>query len=29
MMPSGLFENLTQTEIVNLIGYLKTNKRVE
>lgn len=29
MMPSGLFENLTQAEIVNLIGYLKTNKRVE
>lgn len=29
MMPSGLFENLTQKEIVNLIGYLKTNKRVE
>jgi putative membrane-bound dehydrogenase-like protein len=29
MMPSGLFENLTQKEIVNLMGYLKTNKRVE
>jgi putative membrane-bound dehydrogenase-like protein len=29
MMPSGLFENLTQAEIVNLIGYLKTKKRVE
>jgi len=29
MMPSGLFENLTQAEIVNLMGYLKTNKRVE
>jgi len=29
MMPSGLFENLTHEEIVNLMGYLKTNKRVE
>jgi putative membrane-bound dehydrogenase-like protein len=29
MMPSGLFENLSQEEIVNLMGYLKTNKRVE
>lgn len=29
MMPSGLFENLTQTEIVNLIAYLKTNKRID
>ncbi|WP_332914178.1 c-type cytochrome [Algoriphagus boritolerans] len=29
MMPSGLFENLTQAEIVNLMAYLKTNKRVE
>jgi putative heme-binding domain-containing protein len=29
MMPSGLFENLTKDEIVNLMGYLKTNKRVD
>jgi putative heme-binding domain-containing protein len=29
MMPSGLFENLTKDEIVNLIAYLKTNKRVD
>ncbi|WP_343855111.1 PVC-type heme-binding CxxCH protein [Algoriphagus jejuensis] len=29
MMPTGLFENLTQAEIVNLMAYLKTNKRVD
>jgi putative membrane-bound dehydrogenase-like protein len=29
MMPSGLFENLSQEEIVNLTAYLKTNKRIE
>lgn len=29
MMPAGLFENLTKEEIVNLMAYLKTNKRVE
>lgn len=29
MMPTGLFENLSQEEIVDLMGYLKTNKRVE
>lgn len=29
MMPTGLFENLSQEEIVNLMGYLKTNKRVD
>uniref|UniRef100_UPI00359352E4 hypothetical protein n=1 Tax=Aquiflexum sp. TaxID=1872584 RepID=UPI00359352E4 len=29
MMPPGLFENLTEKEIVDLMGYLKTNKRVD
>jgi len=29
MMPTGLFENLSQEEIVNLMGYLKTNRRVD
>ncbi|MEB2781479.1 PVC-type heme-binding CxxCH protein [Algoriphagus sp. C2-6-M1] len=29
MMPSGLFENLTQTEIIDLVEYLKTNKRID
>lgn len=29
MMPTGLFENLNPKEIADLMGYLKTNKRVE
>lgn len=29
MMPPGLFENLTEKEIVDLMGYLKTNKRID
>ncbi|MDA0315846.1 MAG: PmoA family protein [Bacteroidetes bacterium] len=29
MMPSGLFENLSQEEIINLMAYLKTNKRID
>ena len=29
MMPTGLFENLSQKEIINLVGYLKTNRRVD
>ena len=29
MMPTGLFENLSQEEIVNLMAYLKTNRRVD
>jgi hypothetical protein len=29
MMPPGLFENLSEKEIVDLMGYLKTNKRVD
>ncbi|WP_194974291.1 PVC-type heme-binding CxxCH protein [Aquiflexum lacus] len=29
MMPPGLFENLTEKEIVDLMGYLRTMKRVD
>ncbi|MFD2203334.1 PVC-type heme-binding CxxCH protein [Shivajiella indica] len=29
MMPPGLFENLTEKEIVELMAYLKTNKKVD
>jgi putative membrane-bound dehydrogenase-like protein len=29
MMPPGLFENLTEKQIVDLMGYLKTNKKIE
>jgi putative heme-binding domain-containing protein len=28
MMPSGLFENLSKDEIVNLMAYLKINKKI-
>jgi putative heme-binding domain-containing protein len=28
MMPSGLFENLSKDEIVNLMAYLKINKKL-
>jgi hypothetical protein len=29
MMPPGLFENLSENEIVDLMAYLKTNKRID
>ena len=29
MMPPGLFENLSDQEVIDLMAYLKTNKRVE
>jgi putative heme-binding domain-containing protein len=29
MMPPGLFENLSEKEIVDLMAYLKTNKRID
>jgi putative heme-binding domain-containing protein len=29
MMPPGLFENLSENEIVELMAYLKTNKRID